>query len=117
MHPITSRPIRLGASSHSQPGSSRPSPRAAAPRWALIFLLIWITCLPSGVLGLPCRQAFAGDAQVYLEVGDYNRYDTYATAWLWADGQIAYCAEPEFSTPSPGTYDFEPITSHMSNDK
>ena len=117
MHPITSRPIRLGASSHSQPGSSRPSPRAAAPRWALIFLLIWITCLPSGVLGQPCRQAFAGDAQVYLEVGDYNRYDTYATAWMWADGQIAYCAEPEFSTPSPGTYDFEPITSHMSNDK
>ena len=65
-------------------------------------------CLPF----MPIRQARADDG-VYLEVGGQNRYDNYSTAWMYADGQVAYCALPELATPAQGTYTKEPLDDNL----
>ena len=42
--------------------------------------------------------------QVKVTVGGDIPYAGYFTTNMWADGEIAYCADPAASTPAPGTY-------------
>ena len=41
---------------------------------------------------------------VEVTVGDGLYYAGYETTHMWADGEIAYCADPTSATPAPGTY-------------
>lgn len=48
-------------------------------------------------------QAQASES-VEVTVGDDVPYAGYFTTRMWADGEVAYCAEPAAGTPAPGTY-------------
>ncbi len=60
----------------------------------------------SGVLAAlsPSPQEAYAEESVTLSVGGSIYYGGYATTHFAADGEIAYCADPESSTPSAGTY-------------
>ena len=42
---------------------------------------------------------------VEVTIGDDLPYAGYGTTHMWADGEIAYCADPAAATPEPGTYE------------
>ena len=48
-------------------------------------------------------QAQASES-VEVTVGDDVPYAGYFTTRMWADGEVAYCAEPAAGTPAPGIY-------------
>ena len=48
-------------------------------------------------------SAFAGES-VDVTIGDDIPYAGYSTTHMYADGEVAYCADPQASTPAPGTY-------------
>lgn len=48
-------------------------------------------------------SAFAGES-VDVTIGDDIPYAGYSTTHMYADGEVAYCADPAASTPAPGTY-------------
>ena len=48
-------------------------------------------------------SAFAAGS-VNVTIGDGIPYAGYSTTHMYADGEVAYCAEPASSTPAPGTY-------------
>ena len=48
-------------------------------------------------------NAFAAGG-VNVTIGDDIPYAGYSTTHMYADGEVAYCADPSAATPSPGTY-------------
>ena len=48
-------------------------------------------------------NAFAAGS-VNVTIGDDIPYAGYSTTHMYADGEVAYCADPSAATPSPGTY-------------
>ena len=48
-------------------------------------------------------SAFAAGS-VNVTIGDDIPYAGYSTTHMYADGEVAYCAEPASRTPAPGTY-------------
>lgn len=48
-------------------------------------------------------SAFAAGS-VNVTIGDDIPYAGYSTTHMYADGEVAYCAEPSSATPAPGTY-------------
>ena len=48
-------------------------------------------------------SAFAAGS-VNVTIGDNIPYAGYSTTHMYADGEVAYCAEPTSATPAPGTY-------------
>ena len=48
-------------------------------------------------------SAFAAGS-VDVTIGDDIPYAGYSTTHMYADGEVAYCAEPASATPAPGTY-------------
>ena len=48
-------------------------------------------------------SAFAAGS-VNVTIGDDIPYAGYSTTHMYADGEVAYCAEPTSATPAPGTY-------------
>ncbi len=48
-------------------------------------------------------SAFAAGS-VNITIGDDIPYAGYSTTHMYADGEVAYCAEPSSTTPAPGTY-------------
>lgn len=48
-------------------------------------------------------SAFAAES-VNVTIGDDIPYAGYFTTCMYADGEVAYCAEPSSATPAPGTY-------------
>ena len=48
-------------------------------------------------------QALAAES-VEVTIGDQIPYAGYSTARMYADGEIAYCADPSAETPAAGTY-------------
>ena len=48
-------------------------------------------------------SAFAAGS-VNVTIGDDIQYAGYSTTHMYADGEVAYCAEPSSATPAPGTY-------------
>lgn len=48
-------------------------------------------------------NAFAAGS-VNVTIGGDIPYAGYSTTHMYADGEVAYCADPQASTPAPGTY-------------
>lgn len=48
-------------------------------------------------------SAFAAGS-VNVTIGDDIPYAGYSTTHMYADGEVAYCADPASATPAPGTY-------------
>ncbi len=69
--------------------------RALRVAMSLVLLLSMCVALP--------KAALAADT-VDVSVGDKVWYAGYNTCYMQADGQAAYCAEPNAATPEPGAY-------------
>ena len=55
--------------------------------------------------------AYAAPSTVDVSIGGKIPYGGFATTWMSADGNIAYCAEPSSPTPAPGSYSTSPVPS------
>ncbi len=66
-------------------------------RVAMSFALALSVCVVTPV------NAFAAGS-VTVTIGDDIPYAGYSTTHMYADGEVAYCADPSAATPSPGTY-------------
>lgn len=73
-----------------------------AVRLALAVLLA-VTSLLSVGTALPAGIAYGAES-ANLTTGGKIPYGGYSTTWMYADGEMAYCADPQSATPSPGTY-------------
>lgn len=60
-----------------------------------------------GMFAVPPSAHAAQTAK--LTVGSSIYYGGYETNWMWADGEMAYCANPSLATPPPGDYDRSPL--------
>lgn len=56
-----------------------------------------------GTLGVQGKSAYAAES-ANLTTGGKIHYGGYHTTWMEADGEMAYCADPQSATPSPGSY-------------
>ena len=78
------------------------------PDWKKVFtgfaiILVMLYAMMSVVsIGSTARAYGAESAS--LSIGSKNGYGGYQTTWMWADGEVAYCANPSAATPSGGTY-------------
>lgn len=64
-----------------------------------LILGLMVGCM----VGIGNSQADAAQA-AQLEIGSRNSYGGYSTTWMWADGEVAYCANPAATTPAGGSY-------------
>ena len=86
---------------------SKSSLIGAATRSAPLRAILAVLLAFSGLLAT-LSPAFAEEAHAAqtakLTVGSSIYYGGYSTTWMWADGEMAYCADPASATPAPGTY-------------
>lgn len=68
-----------------------------------IVRIMMSVALLVGMCASAPMQALAAES-VEVTVGDDVPYAGYFTTRMWADGEVAYCAEPAAGTPAPGTY-------------
>lgn len=68
-----------------------------------IVRIMMSVALLVGMCASAPMQAQASES-VEVTVGDDVPYAGYFTTRMWADGEVAYCAEPAAGTPAPGTY-------------
>lgn len=71
-------------------------------RMLLALLLAFSGALAALLQALPSKAYAAETAN--LAVGSSNYYGGYSTTWMYADGEMAYCANPSASTPGSGAY-------------
>ena len=78
---------------------------AALASKALRCMLAALIALASalGTLGVQGKSAYAAES-ANLTTGGKIHYGGYHTTWMEADGEMAYCADPQSATPSPGSY-------------
>ena len=69
----------------------------------LLAIVLILTTLISSLCG-PLRQEAHASEGTYLSVGGKIPYGGFATTWMWADGQVAYCGNPSAATPGAGYY-------------
>lgn len=69
--------------------------------------------LAAGALlaSVAASPAYAAPSTVDVSIGGKIPYGGFATTWMSADGNIAYCAEPSSPTPEPGSYSTSPVPS------
>ena len=69
--------------------------------------------LAAGALlaSVAASPAYAAPSTVDVSIGGKIPYGGFATTWMSADGNIAYCAEPSSPTPAPGPYSTSPVPS------
>ncbi len=69
--------------------------------------------LAAGALlaSVAASPAYAAPSTVDVSIGGKIPYGGFATTWMSADGNIAYCAEPSSPTPAPGSYSTSPVSS------
>ena len=69
--------------------------------------------LAAGALlaSVAASPAYAAPGTVDVSIGGKIPYGGFATTWMSADGNIAYCAEPSSPTPAPGSYSTSPVPS------
>ena len=80
--------------------TARATETAALSKIARIMMSV---ALLVGMCASAPMQALAAES-VEVTVGDDVPYAGYFTTRMWADGEVAYCAEPAAGTPAPGTY-------------
>ena len=78
---------------------------AALASKALRCMLAALIALASalGTLGVQGKSAYAAESANLTTCGKIH-YGGYHTTWMEADGEMAYCADPQSATPSPGSY-------------
>ena len=101
---------------------SKEAARAASPedvRGKLARCLLALLLAASSVAGvlssLGAKEAHAAET-AYLSVGGNIPYAGFFTTWMWADGQMAYCAQPSKATPSEGGYEKAPLSTASGRD-
>lgn len=69
--------------------------------------------LAAGALlaSVAASPAYAAPSTVDVSIGGKIPYGGFATTWMSADGNIAYCAEPSSPTPTAGSYSTSPVPS------
>lgn len=69
--------------------------------------------LAAGALlaSVAASPAYAAPSTVDVSIGGKIPYGGFATTWMSADGNIAYCAEPSSPTPAAGSYSTSPVPS------
>ena len=67
--------------------------------------------LAAGALlaSVAASPAYAAPSTVDVSIGGKIPYGGFATTWMSADGNIAYCAEPSSPTPAAGSYSTSPV--------
>ncbi|HJH74322.1 MAG TPA: VaFE repeat-containing surface-anchored protein [Eggerthellaceae bacterium] len=68
-----------------------------------IIRVVMSIALALSVCASASISAFAGES-VNVTIGDDIPYAGYLTTCMYADGEVAYCADPAAATPAPGTY-------------
>ena len=77
--------------------------KAARATSSKIIRIIMTFALVVSVCAVTPAAAMASES-VKVTIGDDIPYAGYGTTRMWADGEVAYCADPASSTPAPGTY-------------
>lgn len=72
----------------------------------LLALLIATSSLMGALLSAGPAEAAESAS---LTVGSKIPYGGYTTTWMEADGEMAYCADPQSATPEPGSYAKSPL--------
>lgn len=80
----------------------------SAPLRALLAVLLAFSGLLATISPAFAEPAHAAQT-AKLTVGSSIYYGGYSTTWMWADGEMAYCANPSSSTPAPGDYARSPL--------
>ena len=80
----------------------------SAPIRALLAVLLAFSSLLAAISPAFAEPAHAAQT-AKLTVGSSIYYGGYSTTWMWADGEMAYCANPSASTPAPGDYARSPL--------
>ena len=82
-------------------GKTTNSALASKCARCLLALLIATSSLMGALLSAGPAEAAESAS---LTVGGKIPYGGYTTTWMEADGEMAYCADPQSATPSPGSY-------------
>lgn len=81
----------------------------------LLALLLATSSVAGALSSLGAKEAHAAET-AYLSVGGSIPYAGFFTTWMWADGQMAYCAQPSKYTPSEGGYEKAPLSTVSGRD-
>lgn len=85
-----------------------PSPNRLAreAKHAGALMLAVALAATLAAVGLAGAEGARADAaqSAELRIGPENNYGGYHTTWMWADGEMAYCANPSAKTPEGGSY-------------
>ena len=81
----------------------------------LLALLLAASSVAGALSSLGAKEAHAAET-AYLSVGGNIPYAGFFTTWMWADGQMAYCAQPSKATPSEGGYEKAPLSTASGRD-
>lgn len=95
-------------------GASPEEVRAKLVR-CLLALLLAASSVAGALSSLGAKEAHAAET-AYLSVGGNIPYAGFFTTWMWADGQMAYCAQPSKATPSEGGYEKAPLSTASGRD-
>ena len=81
----------------------------------LLALLLAASSVAGALSSLGAKEAHAAET-AYLSVGGNIPYAGFFTTWMWADDQMAYCAQPSKATPSEGGYEKAPLSTASGRD-
>lgn len=81
----------------------------------LLALLLAASSVAGALSSLGAKEAHAAET-AQLSVGGNIPYAGFFTTWMWADGQMAYCAQPSKYTPSEGGYEKAPLSTTSGRD-
>lgn len=87
-------------------GKTTNSALASKCARCLLALLIATSSLMGALLSAGPAEAAESAS---LTVGGKIPYGGYTTTWMEADGEMAYCADPQSATPEPGSYVKTPL--------
>ena len=83
--------------------------KAARATSSKIIRIIMTLVLVMSACAVTPAAAMASES-VKVTIGDDIPYAGYGTTRMWADGEVAYCADPAARTPAPGTYAKLPVS-------
>ena len=104
----------MDESKETAQGASHEEVRGKLVR-CLLALLLAASSVAGALSSLGAKEAHAAET-AYLSVGGNIPYAGFFTTWMWADGQMAYCAQPSKATPSEGGYEKAPLSTASGRD-
>ena len=104
----------MDGSKETAQGASHEDVRGKLAR-CLLALLLAASSVAGALSSLGAKEAHAAET-AYLSVGGNIPYAGFFTTWMWADGQMAYCAQPSKATPSEGGYEKAPLSTASGRD-